>query len=891
MAWPAIIQKAIALPGGARFYKCALQVNPFGYLKRHAKVTSFADEAAYNEAVIRACLAQQIEVIAVTDHYRVRSAIPLWEAARAAGLQVFPGFEAVTKDGVHFLCLFDLDKSVGALERVLGACGITEDSEESPTGTFDATELLEESRSWGAVCVGAHVASPQGGLLVTLSGQARIKVWRSPHLLAGSLPGSVDSAPENLRSILSNKDANHRRARQVAILNAQDVSDPKDLAKPGASCWIKMSEVSIEGLRQAFLDPESRIRLASDPPPQERVEFVAIAWEGGFLDGASVKFNENLNVLVGGRGTGKSTAVESIRYVLGAEPLGDEARKVHLGIVQSVLRGGTKISLLVRSPHPARREYLIERTIPNPPVIKDEDGRVLDIQSGDVVTKAEVYGQHEISELTRSPEKLTKLLDRFVERDLNIAIRKTKLKRALEDSRVRILRLRKELAATEEELSALPALEERLKQFQQAGIEEKLKDQSLLVSEERVLGTASERLTPVQRIVGELERELPIDRSFVQPEALQGLPGGEILAAADSVLSQLNENLQTVVRDARQALAQADEGLTRVKERWAKRKESVDAELQRILRELQDTKLNGTQFIKLRRQIESLQPLRERQDAHLREVKDQEDLRRAQLVEWEDIKTEEFRLLDRAARSVNRQLAGRVRVQVIFAGDREPLFTLLRRVGGRLSEAIDTLKRRNDLSIKGLSDALRMGREALVDRFGIVSAQADRMAQAPTELVMQVEELELPHTTQIELNLSSDLKAPAWQALEDLSAGQKATAVLLLLLLESEAPLVVDQPEDDLDNRFITEGIVPTIREEKRRRQFLFSTHNANIPVLGDAELIVGLQASGEASRGRAEMPIRHRGSIDSAPVRDLVEEILEGGREAFEMRRLKYGY
>ena len=89
----------------------------------------------------------------------------------------------------------------------------------------------------------------------------------------------------------------------------------------------------------------------------------------------------------------------------------------------------------------------------------------------------------------------------------------------------------------------------------------------------------------------------------------------------------------------------------------------------------------------------------------------------------------------------------------------------------------------------------------------------------------------------------------------------------LLLLLESDAPLIVDQPEDDLDNRFITEGVVPRMREEKQRRQFIFSTHNANIPVLGDAELIVGLSASGEAEHGRARIAPEHMGSID-APAR-----------------------
>ena len=81
------------------------------------------------------------------------------------------------------------------------------------------------------------------------------------------------------------------------------------------------------------------------------------------------------------------------------------------------------------------------------------------------------------------------------------------------------------------------------------------------------------------------------------------------------------------------------------------------------------------------------------------------------------------------------------------------------------------------------------------------------------------------------------------------------------------------------------------MQEEKGRRQFVFSTHNANIPVLGDAELILGLEASGEAQGGLAHIDKHHMGSIDSKPIRELVEEILEGGKTAFEMRRLKYGF
>jgi len=262
------------------------------------------------------------------------------------------------------------------------------------------------------------------------------------------------------------------------------------------------------------------------------------------------------------------------------------------------------------------------------------------------------------------------------------------------------------------------------------------------------------------------------------------------------------------------------------------------------------------------------------------------------IADWEDAKTADFREFDRAAARVSRQLAGRVRVRVTYAGDREPLLELLRsEVGGRLAETIEILRDTPQISVASFASAWRNGASELVKEFGIPQSQADRLATAGRESILKSEELELPHTTQIELNLSPDATSPNWQRLDDLSTGQKATAVLLLLLLESEAPLVVDQPEDDLDNRFITESIVPTMREEKRRRQFIFATHNANIPVLGDAELIVGLQATGEAGTGRGSVRTARVGSIDNKDVRDLTEELLEGGRTAFEMRRMKYGF
>jgi hypothetical protein len=888
------LQNSLNLPSGARFFKCALQVNPWSYLQRHKKATAFPNEAAYNTAILDACRAHNIEVIAVTDHYRVDGSRSLTNAAREAGLYAFASFEAVSKEGAHFLCLFDADKDDRALERIIGELGIHSQQDDSPVGDKDCIELLSCLRERGGVCIAAHVAANGGGLLRKLSGQSRAKVWTSDELLACALAGPIAHAPEDLRQILANKDPAYRRPRPIAVLNAQDANSPEDLQLPGATSWIKMSAPSVEGLRQAFLDPESRIRLNSDPAPEEHSELVAITWEGGFLDGIAVHFNENLNVLIGGRGAGKSTVLESLRYCLGLEPIGDDARTVHTSVIKFVLRAGTKVSLLVRSCRPSPRHYTIERTIPNPPVVRNESGEILNLLPRDVVPNTEIFGQHEISELTKSKDKLTLLLSRFVESDDDSLRRKPEVRRELERSRAALAEIVREAHMIDDRLAALPGLEETLIRFRDAGLEDKLKGQTLLVREEKLLKTAHERVSPLRAVHQSLRDAVLIDTAFLSPKALEGLPSADLLGELQSSLGELGINAAHLTNDLEQLITQFDATLTNVRARWTERKKSTDDAYQKILRELQKSKIDGAEFVELRRRIEELRPLKEKKGQLERDLRAAESQRRSLVAEWEDLKAREFRAIERASVKVSRRLQDRVRVKVEMSGNREPLTKLLRdMVGGNLSAALDRLRSLPELSLPALAQACRAGRDALSRDFGIAAGSAERIAGADPDLFMRIEELELAATTQLELNVAVDGAPPEWRSLDALSAGQKATAALMLLLLDSEAPLLVDQPEDDLDNRFITEGVVPTMRREKRRRQFLFSTHNANIPVLGDAELIVGLTAQGEAAEGGAKAMIRteHMGSIDADAVRELVEEILEGGQMAFEMRRLKYGF
>ena len=619
---------------------------------------------------------------------------------------------------------------------------------------------------------------------------------------------------------------------------------------------------------------------------------MGVGWEGGFLDGVNIRFNPNLNVLIGGRGAGKSTVIESLRYALDINPIGQEADKVHQAMIRRVLRSGTKISLKIRSYSPVRREYLIERTVPNPPIVRDVDGQVLNLSPRDVLPRVEVYGQHEISELARLPQKRTLLLDRFVIKDASLTQRKTRVLKDLRNNRRSVLDVTAEIRQIDDRMATLPSLEETLKRFQEAGLEDRLRERSLLVREERVLESVPERVQIFRDFLETLRQEIPIDRAFLSVSALEQLPGKEILAPANEILQRLDADLEQAAEALETSIVRADTAISQIRDLWNGRKTEVEVQYQIILRGLQKSAVDAEEFINLRGKIEELRPIRERKPLLGKLSQEYSDRRNALLAEWEDIKAEEFRALDRAARKVNRKLRNSVSVEVAAAGNREPLLALLREeVGGRLSEALEQVAQISDFSLPEFAQSCRVGSQRIQEKYRVPPAQAERLASASSDTLMRIEELELLSTTVIRLNTGPSGAPHEWQELDDLSTGQKATAILLLLLLESDSPLVIDQPEDDLDNRFITEGVVPKMRDEKRRRQFIFSTHNANIPVLGDAEQILGLTASGEAESGSATILGRHSGSIDAQPVRELVEDVLEGGKKAFETRRLKYGF
>ena len=808
------LEAALSLPNGARFFKIALQVNPFAYSKRLGRIANTVSEADYTHSLVAALVQSGIEVIGVMDHHRIAESRSLIEAATAAGINVFPGFEAQSKDGIHVLCLFEIGTDLGRIERCLGGCGIDAPSLADEPCKYDISELLAQVVEWGAIAVAAHAVADKG-LLTTLSGRARINAWRDDNLLAVAIAGPAREAPQSYAKILLNINADYHRDRPPAVVNCNDVSKPDDTSLPQVSTFIKMSGVSIEGLRQAFLDPESRIRLNADPAPEDRMELVAMTWEGGFLDGAGIHFNSDLNVLIGGRGTGKSTVIESLRYVFQLPALSAEAKEAHEKIIRNVVKSGTKISLLVRAQRPAPQDFRIERTVPNAAIVTDQKGRLLKLTPLEIFPGVAILGQHEIAEIARSKDTLTALLTRFAAVDHEAVHKMDTCYQKLARSRSDILKARRSRDDLSSQVATEPSIAETLRRYEEAGLQAKLRDQSLLVREEQVIKTFEARLSDIDAVTAMIDEAAPIDLTFLSDEALVELPAKEVLAALRPALAGVEGAVRAASRDISRAIQQAREKVTSVKSAWAVRKADSERAYGKVLRDLQKGKIDGEEFIRLQRRMEELKPkkdlFRKAESALGKLNAERLDL----LNELDELRRKEFRRLELAAKHVSARLGDKLRIRVEFLGNRSLLAEHLKKLGGRLSEAREIVMRAETFSLREFARAVDTGAEELGRQYSIPQIQAEKFATAAPEWKLQLEELELPPTTRIELNVGT-AGAPEWRELDDLSTGQKATAVLLLLLIDSEAPLIVDQPEDDLDNRFISDSVVPRIRESKR---------------------------------------------------------------------------
>ncbi len=877
----------------ARFWKCALQVNPAGYIKYRGQEQALSEDA-YNQALLTVCKEQGIKVLGIADHGNVDGVDAIRELMAQHDIIVFPGFEIASSEKVHFVCLFPEDINSQQLERYLGCLKLLDPEDGVRPSELSATQLISiVNGECNGFIFAAHCTDDNGILKNRFD-----TIWKNEGLKAAQIPNTV----ENLKSaesgfyhkVLLNKETHYSRERKMALLNAKDVEKPETLADPRASCLIKMTKPCFASFKQAFLDPESRVRLNSDVPETYASAIESVRFIGGYLDEININFSDHLNAIIGGRGTGKSTLLECIRYALDLKPIGLHAQKQHTEIIKNNLgkeRGF--IELTIRSATMNGRCFTISRRYGDSPIVKDEQGQLSSFSPEDLLPRIEIFGQNEIYEITQDASKQQHLLDRF----LNIGAQSPQDKIAeiiegLQENRKTITSTYHQLSDTENNVAQLPKLLEQKQQFKDLGLEEKLTIIPKLESEKRIAKRVQEELDRVKIAISGFTDSLP-DTAFLSQQALKTLPHTSYLENIKTTLEHLKTNLEQSLAQMSTVTEGADKEIKLSLSELNTAINTEDALLEKAFKEIPASQGKtgreiGNEYQQLLRKIERIRPMQVSQHQHQSLLDELYLKRKSLLAELSEQQVEHSAKFQRIVKKLNKKLRGKLKLTIDIEGNREPLLQLLSgaRLDGIGPKKLSWITEHRDISPVRLAEMIRQG----IDRLrveDITPSMADALVKLPLEIVLKMEELLLPYTILIELNIAHNDQTENYRELRHLSNGQQCTAILHLLLLDNYDPLILDQPEDNLDNAFIAERIVSEIRESKLARQFIFATHNANIPVFGDAEWIGVF----DVFDGVARMPIEQQGGIDIPKVQTLAANILEGGKSAFNQRREKYGF
>ncbi len=615
---------------------------------------------------------------------------------------------------------------------------------------------------------------------------------------------------------------------------------------------------------------------------------------GGFLDGATLELADGLNCLIGARGSGKTTVLELIRFALDALPAADVdpagRRRIEALLAQNL--GGGRVELTITTKEGLT--YVITRAVGEEPIVLDADRQptAVSIRSSRLFA-ADLYSQNEIERIADHAPAQLALLDHFEAEALaTVAGELRTVQHALHANAGQIAPLEAQIATLTEELAGLPALEEQLRALALAtaapgsddggAINQAHAEKALRDREQRAVDGLRRYLREFDGQVASLSGQIGARAALLFSADVGGGPNAEAVAAVRRIALECGAQIDAALTVARQALANTQAELTQAAQHFQVRHNEQELAFRALIEQHETAQTQSTERSRLERQRNHLlaqQAVQAELDTQLAALRAQ---RQALLQQLAMLRDQRFAIRRGVAEAITTQLAGRIRVGVRQSGDVQQyadlLAVALRNAHVRTNTVVPKLVQA--FWPDRLAAAVRAGDpRPLVDEAELSSDQARKVLDAlgGSETLFQLECVDLGDTPTIELNDNGEHKpSPA------LSTGQKCTAVLPILLLDSANPLLIDQPEDNLDNRFIFEHIVRSLCAAKVSRQLVFVTHNPNIPVLGDAERVFVLDSDGTRAF------VARTGGVDDC--RHEILTLLEGGAEAFAQRQLRYG-
>ncbi len=883
-----------------------------------------------------------VDCVAVTDHNTGEWIDPLKQALddldheRPDGyrqLHLFPGVEITANGNIHILAVLDIDKGTADIDALLGAVGYRGDSGSSDYAA-DASpiEVLQAISENGYVTVLAHVDGPSGAW--QLSGNKLAPILDHEGLFAIEVVDTGRDKP----------DVYHKRKLAWAEVLGSDSHHPRESISsrsPGSRySWVKMANPpSLAGLRLALLDGQGfSIRRSDDPDafnpfelPEHFIEAVEIADARymGHGQPAIIEFSPWLNAVVGGRGTGKSTIVHALRLVSRRDNelghLNDRSgprltfegfnrvpkNRMDTGGIQE----STKIVWTIIRDGVKHRVHW-SRTGNNEGIEEERDG-VWHPSQSQIITPERfpirIFSQGQIVELSGDdPDALLQVIDEAAA----TAVRREALgeaRRGFETLRARVRELDGRLDRRHTLAVELADAERKLARFEEArhaAILKSYQDRSRQKREvDRQFGAVDKLAKRVENAAQALQPEDIPDGLFNtgSKEDQDAISAMDTLASAlQSTADDLRrcaQRLRDIIEAQRAELTRSDwqaaidkatedyaelvsavreEGVTDPSEygRLVQDRQRLDSEIKELdsLQRERD-RLERQSQSQLKKVLEARRSISKAREAFLTQTLDQNDFVQIQIRSYGD----DPQTIERSLREILDVTDDRFQNDILTnqdgAAPEGAIADLLDGIPSETGQRSTTIEQRID-QLKHRIEAACSGRGSFGGHFNnYLKRKFDEQPGFLDKVWTWFPEDGL----RVEYSRGGD--GTDFQPISQASAGQRSAAMLAFLLTYGKEPLVLDQPEDDLDNHLIYDLVVRQIRENKLKRQIIVVTHNPNVVVNGDAEMLHALDFVDGQCR------VVQSGCLQEEAMREEICRVMEGGHEAFERRYRRLGH
>ena len=821
------------------------------------------DENAYIGSYINKLKENGISVGIITNHnkFNLDEFKSIRKKANKEDVFIMPGVELSVNDGangIHTLVVFNstewLENGNNYIQQFISETfsGQTNYENENGRSNDNLTTTIEKLNKYqrGYFIILAHVED-KSGFFKALDG-GRISEFSKNKLFRNNVIGFQKVTKYDFT------DWNQWLDNDLpAFVEGSDPKKIEEIGK-GKKSYIKIGAYNFEAVKFALQDKEYRVK--KELPKTENSYIKSISFNGGKLDGQTIELSSSMNNFVGVRGSGKSSIIEAVRYGLDLEFSDKNADyKYKNNLIEKLLGSAGKIT--IKAFDNRSNEYTIERVYGHSLEIKkDSEIKNLDIFS--LLNKPLYFGQKDLSSYKDGYEN--DLINKFIgdktkEIRSKIDMKKQEIKSLLEN-----IKKYDNLNDKKEEVKKkIEELKLKIDEFKKHNIEEKLKKQMEFNKDDSNFSNIIKDLQEFRNDVNSFVKTYEENNFFENLKQYKSKENQDIFESLYKIIDTSKDtflNISTQLNSLTSSFKDINFLHTSFKDKY---KEFNDTflEVQRDIN-LPDN-LRADDFINYTKILNS-QELMLKEIEKLSHTKNNLTINLTKLIsELNNLYLDEFRLIEDGINSINKNKSS-IELKAEFKGDKDSFDKYLRNIfsGSGLTKAdYEKLTQYKDcIEIYNDFDNISFGgNKLLIFKEKFINSLSSL-------LTFQV-------SNKIEILYNGEL-------LVNHSLGQRASALIIFILTQRDNDIIIiDQPEDDLDNQTIYKEVIEELLKLKNKTQFIFATHNANIPVLGDCEQIV--VCNYEENKINIQI-----GSIDNHDIQDNIINIMEGGEKAFNKRR-----